>query len=1220
MGRVISDTHALTNNGTRSYLPSYINEPMLNQSPPKPRNNPRYSFSRQPSNYIEDVSNAPFDFLPSVNFDDFHASINPNSDLFSNDVSTAPTVTAPTDVRPRMLGQAGRAASSRNTSICTSSLTSSKPEDKAEDSAVSPSRSLVRRLSNARRQPSQGSTGSANMPPPNQPSAPRGRRQSTLPTSTAKDTTPNANISRPPRKSIGPGTLTANYNGRSSVDSGASNPSYTTQSALNRTTSINRQRGSTLQQPKTTQPEAPKLATSARAAKAKSMQPTSEQAQQARQFLTSITPINTTSPSLPAAKSPGRSPGRNVGTPTSGKRQSVHVGGLGARTISPTDARRLKRLSQMQSSTPAPQTPPTPQPDFPQGIRLPLHPPPPPAMPSRKSVTPSSARGTPDAGRKQSLSTQPLSQSSSHSSLRGAQPPPMPSMPMPAPARNSQILSSSRLPTAKPRNVHSSAGFVEEEVPPVPAIPKAYESPKEQIETPFFSDHYPVPPNAGLPSSSGHRSRLADPEDPHAGAYTEPPPLSAAFSRPSPRPSLEVKPVETGSGTERQYAPGQNPRHRRGMTVGTGETDKAAAVPNAKRTTLQPVRLPPLNLLPLSTPTSNRIAAFPAPSLEVDRRAGTPPKRINTKTPSTPMTASKATFTRSLRDEDEYAAFNLRSASSFNFKPDASMYHPTDMSPELVMPPPNARTTPFSSGSLPKESGDFHYYMSQAQEHTEEPLSSASETAPELGSMISPRTQVPPQFQQHIEKERKPSSAHTANSTTDEPGTPSSGTSLRRKLSLGWRRSSSKASNKNSEEEAPKASKRNEMPPPKLPASAMWNGNVTSSPSPSIHSGRPSLDSRRRKSSVNTVRSSMDQGRSSGENGLHAQRPIRTTTHPPPPAYAEHAAAKKERAQSRSSSSLLTPMQRMLGNRSSMSALKARNLDTNLDKDDLAADKVMEKLVSKRKDFEAAARNVDELRKRAHPKERVSPAQALQMVNLNIFERGEIIDYREIYFCGTKDAKKHVGDLNSPSGANFGYDDDRGDYNIVMGDHLAYRYEVVDMLGKGSFGQVVRCVDHKTGGLVAVKIIRNKKRFHQQALVEVNILQKLREWVSSDPFFPHGMVESKSASSDRFKLTLETGSRQQALYDQLHAIFLLPRPFVHFDRAAWNEPLRIHQSLRVQGLPASTHSAILETNLVLTGPFKIAPRHPLRSEAGKHPTSSSIALRDQSHRLWFELL
>ena len=68
--------------------------------------------------------------------------------------------------------------------------------------------------------------------------------------------------------------------------------------------------------------------------------------------------------------------------------------------------------------------------------------------------------------------------------------------------------------------------------------------------------------------------------------------------------------------------------------------------------------------------------------------------------------------------------------------------------------------------------------------------------------------------------------------------------------------------------------------------------------------------------------------------------------------------------------------------------------------------------------------------------------------------------------------------------------------NIVFGDHLAYRYEVVDVLGKGSFGQVVRCVDHRDGGIVAVKIIRNKKRFHQQALVEVGILGRLRDWVS----------------------------------------------------------------------------------------------------------------------------
>jgi dual specificity tyrosine-phosphorylation-regulated kinase 2/3/4 len=280
------------------------------------------------------------------------------------------------------------------------------------------------------------------------------------------------------------------------------------------------------------------------------------------------------------------------------------------------------------------------------------------------------------------------------------------------------------------------------------------------------------------------------------------------------------------------------------------------------------------------------------------------------------------------------------------------------------------------------------------------------------------------------------------------------------------------------------------MPPPRLPASATWSGGLGGSPTPVANRTRPSLDFGRRKTSTTNTTVTIASDTELEKPGV--RKPTVTAGMRTLSGYNDSAGAQP----APKSASILTPMQRMLGSKSSSNMLKSRNLDPNLDRDDLLADEDMKKLASKRKDFEQAARDVDELRKRAKPQERVSPAQALQMVNLNIFERGEIIDYKEIYFCGTKSAKKHVGDLNAQS-ANFGYDDDRGDYNIVFGDHLAYRYEVVDLLGKGSFGQVVRCVDHKTGGLVAIKIIRNKKRFHQQALVEVNILQKLREWVGS---------------------------------------------------------------------------------------------------------------------------
>lgn len=49
------------------------------------------------------------------------------------------------------------------------------------------------------------------------------------------------------------------------------------------------------------------------------------------------------------------------------------------------------------------------------------------------------------------------------------------------------------------------------------------------------------------------------------------------------------------------------------------------------------------------------------------------------------------------------------------------------------------------------------------------------------------------------------------------------------------------------------------------------------------------------------------------------------------------------------------------------------------------------------------------------------------------------------------------------------------------------------MLGTGTFGQVVKVLDHKTQKHKALKIIRNKKRFHKQGAVEIEILETLKK-------------------------------------------------------------------------------------------------------------------------------
>ncbi|KXS16268.1 kinase-like protein [Gonapodya prolifera JEL478] len=137
---------------------------------------------------------------------------------------------------------------------------------------------------------------------------------------------------------------------------------------------------------------------------------------------------------------------------------------------------------------------------------------------------------------------------------------------------------------------------------------------------------------------------------------------------------------------------------------------------------------------------------------------------------------------------------------------------------------------------------------------------------------------------------------------------------------------------------------------------------------------------------------------------------------------------------------------------------------------------------------------------------------------LTPYERTEILTYPAVWFIGHPTAEKvgsgrarskanndlnkpdpsaaGGGDASDPPGAdglyNSGYDDARGDYVLTLEDHVGYRYEVVSLLGKGSFGQVVKCWDHRERRFVALKIIRNKKRFEKQGMVEVKVLDRLR--------------------------------------------------------------------------------------------------------------------------------
>ncbi|KDN49201.1 kinase-like protein, partial [Tilletiaria anomala UBC 951] len=86
---------------------------------------------------------------------------------------------------------------------------------------------------------------------------------------------------------------------------------------------------------------------------------------------------------------------------------------------------------------------------------------------------------------------------------------------------------------------------------------------------------------------------------------------------------------------------------------------------------------------------------------------------------------------------------------------------------------------------------------------------------------------------------------------------------------------------------------------------------------------------------------------------------------------------------------------------------------------------------------------------------------------------------------------------------NDGHDNAESDYILYVNDWLGTeegnKYLILDTLGKGTFGQVVKCQNMRTHEIVAVKVIKNKPEYFQQSWMEVTILEMLNNnWDPKD--------------------------------------------------------------------------------------------------------------------------
>ena len=82
---------------------------------------------------------------------------------------------------------------------------------------------------------------------------------------------------------------------------------------------------------------------------------------------------------------------------------------------------------------------------------------------------------------------------------------------------------------------------------------------------------------------------------------------------------------------------------------------------------------------------------------------------------------------------------------------------------------------------------------------------------------------------------------------------------------------------------------------------------------------------------------------------------------------------------------------------------------------------------------------------------------------------------------------------------NDGFDNEDSDYILYVNDILGNednghknRYLILDVLGQGTFGQVVKCQNLKTQEVVAVKVVKNRTAYFNQSMMEVSVLDLVR--------------------------------------------------------------------------------------------------------------------------------
>ncbi|XP_075709947.1 homeodomain-interacting protein kinase 1 isoform X7 [Rhinoderma darwinii] len=156
-----------------------------------------------------------------------------------------------------------------------------------------------------------------------------------------------------------------------------------------------------------------------------------------------------------------------------------------------------------------------------------------------------------------------------------------------------------------------------------------------------------------------------------------------------------------------------------------------------------------------------------------------------------------------------------------------------------------------------------------------------------------------------------------------------------------------------------------------------------------------------------------------------------------------------------------------------------------------------------------------------------------------------------------------------------------GDYQLVQHEILCSMtnsYEVLEFLGRGTFGQVAKCWKRSTKEIVAIKILKNHPSYARQGQIEVSILSRL----SSENADEYNFVRSYECFQHKNHTCLVFEMLEQNLYDFLKQNKFSPLPLKYI-RPILQQVATALMKLKSLGL---IHADLKPENIMLVDPVR----------------------------------